>query len=193
MVNSMSYWTYSDILEEHGVAARPFHGGFGLLNFQGYHKPAYYSYRFLNELEDTELSTGDTDSIAAKGDSSLQVLLWDYTKPRQTTYNRAYFVQDLPSSPLDDVAVKLCGLPSGIYRMELYQVGYGVNDIYTSFCRENFSDLPTREQTRALKKQTDGSPIRTERITVPSDGTWELHLPMRENDVYFLKFSLLEE
>ena len=30
----MSYWTFTDIFEEAGPRVTPFHGGFGLLNYQ---------------------------------------------------------------------------------------------------------------------------------------------------------------
>jgi xylan 1,4-beta-xylosidase len=30
----MSYWTFTDIFEEAGPRTTPFHGGFGLLNYQ---------------------------------------------------------------------------------------------------------------------------------------------------------------
>src|SRR5919109_1005017 len=36
---SMSYWTFTDIFEENGPVPSPFHGGFGLINFQGLRKP----------------------------------------------------------------------------------------------------------------------------------------------------------
>jgi len=37
-VGSMSYRTFTDIFEENGPVPRPFHGGFGLINFQGFRK-----------------------------------------------------------------------------------------------------------------------------------------------------------
>ncbi|HEY5589867.1 MAG TPA: glycoside hydrolase [Paludibacter sp.] len=50
LVNSLAYWTFTDIFEEGGGAWSVFHGGFGLLNFQGIPKPAFHAYRFLNQL-----------------------------------------------------------------------------------------------------------------------------------------------
>jgi xylan 1,4-beta-xylosidase len=40
-VNSLSYWVFTDIFEENGPRWTPFHGGFGMLNYQGIKKPAY--------------------------------------------------------------------------------------------------------------------------------------------------------
>ncbi|HUX59328.1 MAG TPA: hypothetical protein VMV77_20315 [Bacteroidales bacterium] len=49
MVNSLSYWTFTDIFEEKGGASSIFHGGFGMINFQGLVKPSYHAYRMLNQ------------------------------------------------------------------------------------------------------------------------------------------------
>ena len=48
--DSMSYWTFTDIFEEGGPVPNPFHGGFGMLNFQGLRKPSFDAYQFLNRL-----------------------------------------------------------------------------------------------------------------------------------------------
>ena len=61
-VSSMSYWTFTDIFEEPGPPTGPFHGGFGLVNTQGLRKPAYFAYKYLNELGTRELACKDTDS-----------------------------------------------------------------------------------------------------------------------------------
>lgn len=52
MANSIMYWTFTDIFEEKGGGQEIFHGGFGLLNFQGIAKPSYHAYRMLNQLGD---------------------------------------------------------------------------------------------------------------------------------------------
>ena len=61
--DSMSYWTFTDIFEENGPVPSPFHGGFGLLNFQGLRKPSFYAYQFLNKLGDTELVSNDAEQF----------------------------------------------------------------------------------------------------------------------------------
>ena len=67
-VDAMSYWTFSDQFEEPGPPTSPFHGGFGLLNIQGLPKAAYFAYRFLNELGDTELACDDPNMWACRND-----------------------------------------------------------------------------------------------------------------------------
>ena len=50
LANSLSYWIFTDIEEEREASASVFHGGWGLVNFQGIAKPAFHAYRFLNAL-----------------------------------------------------------------------------------------------------------------------------------------------
>ena len=187
-VESMSYWTYTDIFEEPGPGTSPFHGGFGLMNIQGLKKPAFHAYHWLCALPDEALETDDDDSYAATDNTALYVLLWDYTKPEQDAVNEVYYVRDLPSRPLGAATVSLEGLQPGMYTLERYRVGYMSNDVYTLYLRTGLRTLtgtetPTREHTEALRTMTDGRPEAVEAITVEPDGALTLRVELRENDV----------
>ena len=79
-VDSMSYWVFTDIFEEGGPRMTPFHGGFGLINYEDLKKPAFYAFKFLNELGPSELVDADPASWVCKSpDNSVQALFWDYT------------------------------------------------------------------------------------------------------------------
>lgn len=185
---SMSYWTFTDIFEEAGPGPEPFHGGFGMLNTQGLKKPAFHAYHWLCALPDQELATADSDSYAATDGAHVHVLLWDYTKPEQNAPNEDYFIRDLPAAPLAPALVRLHGLAPGRYTLERYRVGYLANDVYTLYLRAGLKtletrDTPSREQTEALRRMTDGAPEALEGLTVGANGEAELTVPMRQNDV----------
>ncbi len=59
LANSLSYWIFTDIEEEGGAGVSCFHGGWGLVNFQGIAKPAFHAYRFLNMLGDESIFSED--------------------------------------------------------------------------------------------------------------------------------------
>ena len=59
LVDSLTYWTFTDVFEEHGAGDTAFHGGFGLINYQGIVKPAFHAYRFLNQLGEEEVFRTD--------------------------------------------------------------------------------------------------------------------------------------
>ena len=184
LAQSMSYWTFTDIFEEPGPGTDPFHGGFGMMNIQGLKKHAFHAYRFLCELPENELKTGDADSYAAMDENAVHVLLWNYTHPDQDADNQAYFIRDLPAKALDDVKVELEGLPSGDYTVETCRVGHMANDAYTLYLRQGLRELmgketPTREQMETLRGQTDGKPESTSTLHLGSDGKAELIVSMR--------------
>jgi xylan 1,4-beta-xylosidase len=51
-VDSLSYWTFTDVFEESGCGDTVFHGGFGMINLQSIVKPTFHAYRFMNSLGD---------------------------------------------------------------------------------------------------------------------------------------------
>jgi len=77
---TMSYWTFTDIFEEAGPRTTPFHGGFGLMNEQDIKKPAYYAFKYLNELGTTELQCSDSSAFVCKdSQDDVQALIWNFT------------------------------------------------------------------------------------------------------------------
>ncbi|MDP4272220.1 MAG: glycoside hydrolase, partial [Bacteroidota bacterium] len=92
-VNSMSYWTFTDIFEEAGPPVTPFHGGFGLLTLQNIKKPTFFSYKFMAQLGDIELLNNDSASWICKDKKgNIQALLWNYTLlSPDTSYNQKFY------------------------------------------------------------------------------------------------------
>lgn len=189
--NSMSYWVFTDIFEEAGPRFTPFHGGFGLLNYQGINKPAFYSYKFMNQLGNKELMNTDSSSWVcknAKGD--IQVLLWDFTNthPGDSVNNQVYYIRDLPAKSKGKVKVNLSGLPGGVYNLEIYKVGYHSNDPFSTYLAMNKPQQLTKQQVEKIKKLNNGSPVSTEEINIKTNTAFVRELDIRENDVYFLNF-----
>jgi len=184
--DSMSYWTFTDIFEENGPVPSPFHGGFGLINFQGLRKPSFYAYQFLNRLGSEELENSDHDSWATRGNGGAQVLFWNYTPPKTDESNQVYFKRDLPAKSVGTVRLSFSGLTQGNYNMRVYQVGYGVNDVYTDYFKMGSPATLTREQVQSLAMRNDGHPVSTMRVAVKQSGSFIKELPLRENDVYLL-------
>lgn len=187
--NSMSYWVFTDIFEEAGVRFTPFHGGFGLLNYQGIKKPAYYSYYLLNKLGETELQNQDKRSWACKNSSGgMQLLFWDFTHthPGDTVNNQSYYIRNLPSKPKGTAKIELSGLPKGKYQLEVYKVGYNENDAYTTYLGMKKPSQLTIQQVNEIKEKNSGAPISTEFIKIDSKGNFTKNISINENDVYLL-------
>ncbi len=86
LVESFSFWTFSDIFEEAGVPQSEFHGGFGLLTESGIKKPTYHSFWLLNQLGNKRFETRSAPLLMTKKpDGSLQVLGWNYKSANESS------------------------------------------------------------------------------------------------------------
>jgi xylan 1,4-beta-xylosidase len=189
---SMSYWVFTDIFEEAGPRFTPFHGGFGLLNYQDIRKPAFFAYQFLNRLGLTELQCADPAAyVCADPAGNLQVLLWDFTitNPGKSEINQVFYRRDLPAAPKGKVKIHLTHVPPGRYTLTLYQVGYRVNDAYAVYKDLGSPAQLTRAQVEQLNAASSGKPVEQIAITIPAAGTFDRELPLRENDVFLLTLN----
>jgi len=191
-VNSMSYWVFTDIFEEAGPRFTPFHGGFGLLNYQGINKPAFYAYQFMNRLGETELKSSDAASwVCADKSGGIQALVWDFSLPNPAPKenNQVYYKRDLPSHPKSSVTVALSGVPAGQYTMTVFRVGYRANDAYSAYLDIGSPNQLSKAQVAYIKSMSDGKPELVSIVKVAADGLIRQTFELRDNDVCFLTFT----
>ena len=191
---SMSYWTFTDIFEEAGPRMTPFHGGFGLLNYQDLAKPSFFAYQFLNRLGDTELACSDPEAFVCRDGQSVQALFWDFTitHPGPSIINQAYYAQDHAAKPQAPVELKLAGLHAGRYELSARKVGYRANDVQTAWRDLGAPDQLTRDQVALLRRESSGTPVLTATVEIGRDGRFERTFAMRDNDVWLVELRPLE-
>lgn len=184
LAQSMSYWTFTDIFEEAGPRFTPFHGGFGLINYEGIRKPSFFAYKFLAALGDTDLVTADPQSWITKShDGSVEALFWNYTPiagPNQET-NQVFYKREQPAQPAPGTALKLTGLPNGRYALSVFRTGYKQNDAYTAYLHMGSPNQLTRAQVAGLQKAASGAPSETRSVDI-HDHTFEERFDMHQND-----------
>lgn len=188
--NSMSYWTFTDIFEEAGPRTTPFHGGFGLLNYQDLRKPAYFAYSFLNRLGDTELVSSDPDAFVCRNPAgAVQALFWNFTitHPGPTVINQEYYRADHPADARPPAELRLAGLAPGSYRLSACKVGYRANDVQSAWRDLGSPSQLTRKEVQTLRGATSGAPTLGETVRVGTDGVFTCRFEMRDNDVWFVE------
>ena len=187
--NSMSYWVFSDIFEEAGPRFTPFHGGFGLLNYQDICKPAFFAYRFFNRLGKVELENADAASFVTCDEAgNVQVLLWNFTvtNPERGENNQLYYKRDLPPRALGTVRVELERMSPGSYMESVYRVGYRLNDAYTAYLDLGSPTQLTRLQVEQLRAVAAGNLSSQRDLVVDGNGRYQRELELRENDVWLI-------
>ncbi|HEY1889695.1 MAG TPA: hypothetical protein VGG63_04775 [Steroidobacteraceae bacterium] len=91
LVDSMSYWTFSDVFEEGGVAKSPFHGGFGLIATGGIPKASFNDFRLLHRLGEQRLAaSSDSALVTRRRDGMLAIAVWNYAPPGPGGTTRTY-------------------------------------------------------------------------------------------------------
>jgi xylan 1,4-beta-xylosidase len=186
LANSMSYWVFTDIFEESAPRTTPFHGGFGLLNYQTIKKPAYYSYQFLNRLGATEVKNEDAASWICKNEKGdIQTLFWDFTltKPTDSVNNQVYYRRDLPSKDKGLTKIKLSNVSEGTYQLKVTKVGYQSNDAYATYMKLGSPSQLTKKQVQTIQDANSGAPCVNDVITIGPDKIFNYQLNIRENDV----------
>lgn len=188
LAQGMSYWTYSDLFEEPGPQAMPFEGGFGLMTPQGIRKPAWFAYAYLHRLGDKALPTGDDQSIAAIRGKTVQLLAWRDSLPDQQLSDRPFFTKVRPAADAPPLAVTVRGLAPGRYRLSLRTTGFRHNDAYTAYLEMGRPAALTAVQLAQLQSLTEDKPT-ISIIDVGADGTANLRLPMRDQDVVLVELD----
>jgi xylan 1,4-beta-xylosidase len=74
---SFGYWLLTDLMDEHTALDSVFHGGYGLLTYNGIPKSGYQAMRFLRQLGDTQIGAGDGWFLTRRG-KDFQLLLYHY-------------------------------------------------------------------------------------------------------------------
>ncbi|GAA1331901.1 GH39 family glycosyl hydrolase [Pseudonocardia xinjiangensis] len=79
LADSISYWTFTDVFEEGGAGLGPFHGGFGIVNEAGIHKPTFHAFRMLEQLGD-RLLLAAADGVVTRDSrtSAVSALFFNY-------------------------------------------------------------------------------------------------------------------
>jgi len=179
LANSLSYWTFTDVFEEGGAGDSIFHGGFGLINFQGIVKPAFHAYRMLNQLGDVSILRTKM-GILTRNSSTGKLIGLFYNYPAEV----------IAAAPISkgscDVAEKTLatgkdqGLsvlirdlkPNAHFTVEILdkQHGFALGE----WRKMGSPDPPTREQTQLLKKLA----MNTQKEQIRSDEKGMLNLEL---------------
>ncbi|MCU1310670.1 MAG: Beta-xylosidase [Candidatus Angelobacter sp.] len=78
LVDTMAYWTFSDVFEEQGVIKTPFYGGFGLLAEMGVPKPAFNTFKLMHKLGDQRIKLNSGSALLTRrADGTFVMAAWN--------------------------------------------------------------------------------------------------------------------
>lgn len=181
LADSISYWTFTDVFEEGGAGIGPFHGGFGLVNEQGIHKPTFHAFAMLARLGDTVLlSTPHGVVTQHSGSGDVAAVLLNYpdgmgTRGIGSATSYAATRELAHEGPSRRVRHTVDGLePGAAYRVE--QLDWDHGNVAEAWHRMGEPLNLTRAQEARLRAVADDL-LRSD-LTVDDDGVLILDLDL---------------
>ncbi|MEP5338200.1 MAG: hypothetical protein ABJL44_06235 [Algibacter sp.] len=149
LTNSLAFWTFTDIFEEKGGAASIFHGGFGMINFQGLVKPSYHAYRMLHELGDEKIYKDDYLFVSKKStNGNIVALAYNYPKEYENAVPAGSDKRENGTSK--DLSFSLSNLKTNaMFEIEILDKDHG--NIHNFWEVMGKPEPPTREQIKVMK------------------------------------------
>ncbi len=182
LVESMAYWSFSDVFEEQGVVRNPFYGGFGLIAADSITKPTYNIFALLHRLGDKRLKLDSDSALATRtANGALVIALWNYAPPVGT--GAKYTPPPASLGPDKTFELTLGGAGNAA---TLYRVDSTHGNVVHAFDAMGRPDTPSRDQIRELQKA--GAPAPGEHVrltggklsvTVPAQGLVVLQVDPR--------------
>ena len=189
-VQGMSYWTYTDLFEEPGPPTAPFQGGFGLINPEGIRKPIFFAYKYLHSLQGNSIATSDPQALLATKSGDFSAVIWDFEAPNQKISDRSFFTKVIPAHPARPVLLRLNHLvPSSSYHLEVHRTGYHANDAYTAYLEMGSPEELTKAEVSKLNDLTRDFAETDQAVETTSDGTIEISVPMKSNDIVLINMK----
>lgn len=156
LVNSLSYWTFTDVFEEHGAGDTIFHGGFGLVNYQGIVKPTFHAYQFLNSLGDKVLVQTNGAIVTRHSDTGkLTALAYLYPPEVKMSLPVSYSLAEaeamMTNGTPESLKIVLTGLPNGSI-ISVQTLDRSNGNAVEAWEQMGKPEQPTRVQTAQLRE-----------------------------------------
>lgn len=173
LTNSLMYWTFTDIFEEKGGGESIFHGGFGMINFQGLVKPSFHAYRMLHQLGDEKLYYADPLFVSRSSETGkITALAFNYPEEYEIAVPSAKNFSNYMDASSKKLNMSLEGLkPGATFIVETLDKNHG--NVYDDYVEIGAPHSPTREDIAYLKQKAWET--KKETLRVDENGTLTLN------------------
>jgi xylan 1,4-beta-xylosidase len=121
--------------------------------------------------------------LAVEG-GNLSAVIWDFEQPVQNLSDRPFYTKLLPAHEAAPVQLRVTHLaPSAAYRLEVHRTGFHANDAYSAYLEMGAPKDLSPTQVAHLNELTRDLPEENRIVHAGKDGSAEIEVPMRSNDV----------
>ncbi|WP_353095064.1 helix-turn-helix domain-containing protein [Tissierella praeacuta] len=182
MVDSLGYWTFTDIMEETKAGISHFHGGFGLINKDGLKKPSYFAYYLLSKLGRSIIEQGE-EYIVTKNNDDIQILAYNFAYFDEFFMNgdisaisntERYSIYEVKTEKV--VEVNISGL-LGNYKIIKYYLNREDGSVFDEWVRMGNPENMTKEEINYLRGKAKPR-IMVEYIDIEGEYSESLYIPV---------------
>lgn len=176
MAHSLMYWTFTDVFEEKGGGESIFHGGFGMINFQGVVKPSFHAYRMLNQLGDEKLYYNDPLFVSRSSKTGkIAAIAFNYPAEYEAAVPSAKNVSNYMEASSRKVGFTLQGLtPNAVFEIEILDKNHG--NVYDDYIEIGAPHSPTYKETEYLKQAAWNTDKKIVKASSGGSLTWKSEL-----------------
>ncbi|MCI0623602.1 MAG: glycosyl hydrolase family 39 [Acidobacteria bacterium] len=164
LMDTLAYWTFSDVFEEQGVVKTPFYGGFGLIAAGGLPKPSFNAFKLLHLLGDRRIPVNsDSILVTRRSDGTWVLAVWNLFLPED-------------AGTAKEVILRLRGL-QGMRRASIHRLDAEHGSVHPVYDSMNRPRYPTAAQIQQMQKAAELPPPERQRIhgnelklTIPPHG-----------------------
>lgn len=176
-VDSFSYWTFSDVFEEHDVPRSQFHGGFGLVALNGIRKPTFHAFRFFRNLGEDVLYRDEHLLATRRNDGAVAIVAWNDVSEKGDGFER-----DLRLTIPVDFA-------SAFVKRQTVSEEYG--NPWRTWIQMGRPRFPSRGQVETLREVARPR-VTTSRLEA-GNGTVTLDIRLTKNEVTLIELSRIKD
>lgn len=153
LANSLMYWTFTDVFEEKGGGEEIFHGGFGMINFQGLVKPSFHAYRMLNQLGDEKIYYKDPLFISRSSKTGkLSAIAFNYPKEYEQTVPSMQNFTNYMNASSKTLDIVLEGLnPNACFEIKVLDKMHG--NVYDAYLNMGAPHSPNIREIEFLRQK----------------------------------------
>jgi xylan 1,4-beta-xylosidase len=175
-LHSLGYWTATDLLEEFKMSSEMFHGGLGLMTYNGIPKPAFYAFKLLAKLGPQFIHQGKGYYITSS-DMGLQVLMYAYVhidslyqKGDASFISRTNRYEVFEEDGAIALTLELTDLHPGLYTIKRHTINRQNGSVFDLWVRMG-APHPIDADTLVYLKQASCPQLTFEQVEIMGDYT----------------------
>ena len=184
LVDSFSYWTFSDTFEEEGVPAALFHGGFGMLAHRQVKKPTYHLYAFMARMGTEVLARGADHLVTRDAGGRVTVLAWQPVGGTDDPHEPEHHAVRL-SVPVAAAPSPITGRATAYAHRSIVDEHAG--NAFTAWQEMGRPRSPRPRQLDALREAAE--PVRSHHALDVVDGRADLRLTLGRHEVTLVEID----